>query len=176
MEGFAEIRAFDWSAVWQQWKIEVVLRVFMMYYAKIYGPYDGSNFYLFQFKFWIHFRLTKTESIKEVPNWHWRRFMNKLFLVAWGLKCFKPFINLHVTIMWPVNSFYLFVNYFTVISLRKLNLTKPELVNFGQTQGCNLSLIMIGAIRVPRTCYSGLFVHKQSCPCPQNSGGHTFHM
>ena len=91
-EWSAEIRVFDWSAVGQQWKIEVVLRVFMMLYAKIYGPYDGSNFYLFQFKFWIHFRLTKTESIKEVPNWHWRRFMNKLFLVAWGLKCFKPFI------------------------------------------------------------------------------------
>ena len=32
-------------------KLKWFLRVFMMLYAKIYGPYDGSNFYLFQFKF-----------------------------------------------------------------------------------------------------------------------------
>ena len=113
-----------------------------MFYAKIYGPY---NFYLFQFKFWIHFRLTKTESIKEVPNWHWRRFMNKLFLVAWGLTV------LYCT--WPVNSFYLFVNYFTVISLRKLNFLKREHLNFYQGR-INLEPHFI---RIASICYKDIW-------------------
>lgn len=148
----------------------------MMLYAKIYGPYDGSNFYLFQFKFWIHFRLTKTESIKEVPNWHWRRFMNKLFLVTWGLKCFNinPLYELtrdyHVTGKFVLFVCKLFYRYLTT----KIEFDEPELVNFAQTQGCNPSLIMIVAIRDPWTLNLGFDFYKQSCPCPQNSGGHTF--
>ena len=140
------MRHFDWSPKIRVLigrpfdrysKFEWLFKGFMMFYAKIYGPY---NFYLFQFKFWIHFRLTKTESIKEVPNWPWRRFMNKLFFGRVGVKILWKYIlcklsrDHHVTIMWPVNSFYLFVNYFTVISLRKLNFAKREHLNFFRLQ------------------------------------------
>ena len=66
--------------------------------------------------------------------------MNKLFFGRVGVKILWKYIlcklsrDHHVTIMWPVNSFYLFVNYFTVISLQKLNFAKREHLNFFRLQ------------------------------------------